>query len=36
MFRSALTIIREYVQLHGEVTEKIGSVSLEHLRRFVY
>ena len=23
MFQSALTIIREYVQLHGEVTEKL-------------
>jgi len=27
MFRSALTIIREYVQLHGEVTEKLVFLS---------
>ena len=30
MFRSALTIIREYVQVHGEVTEKISFSKVAH------
>jgi len=30
MFRSALTIIKEYIQLHGEVTEKIGFSKVAH------
>ena len=34
MFRSALTIIREYVQLHGEVTEKMNAWETMFIQKY--